>query len=269
MKFSIITTAYKTAQYIEEYILSVRDQIRTTRAIEIRNGKKMIKLPPEPIEFELLLGIDGCLATLNKVKEIQQKYRFEWLVVYWSAKNVGTYVLRNTLATLSTTKHLVFFDSDDIMTPFYLQRVYEESRKSMSLVVYYFGHGFNGKFVKDSKNFKLQPSGHGTFYCRKSIFMHIGGFKSWRCAADTDFLQRVKATRSRISFHRHVLYYRRMNPTSLTNCREFGMNSAIRKSYNRHMFNARRDPTPIIKMVKTEVEAIQIQLKDTTKPQIT
>ena len=52
---SIITTAYKNIKYIEEAIDSAIQSV----------GK---------FEFELLVGIDNCIDTLNKCYDLKEKY---------------------------------------------------------------------------------------------------------------------------------------------------------------------------------------------------
>ena len=88
---SVLIPAWKTAEYIEECLDSVYKQ--------------------RPLE--ILVGVDGCQETLDKLLEI--KYKYPNLKVFWSEENVGCYLIRNSLFRESVGNKIIFFDSDDIM----------------------------------------------------------------------------------------------------------------------------------------------------------
>ena len=96
---SIIVTAWQTSQFIEDCLDSIESQ---TYFASNDN-------------FEVLVGIDGCVQTLKKVEEIAHKYRN--LKVFMMESHVGTYVTSNTLLNLTSKDHIIRFDSDDIMLP--------------------------------------------------------------------------------------------------------------------------------------------------------
>lgn len=294
MKISIVTTAYKAQDFVKDYLYSIRDQIvepqqvsqpqqpqqtqqvsqaqkpqqprrankrwSAQRSVYVQtrpNPQKITQLKQEKVEYEVLLGIDGCVDTLNAVKKIQSENNFEWLKIYWNEHNKGTYIMRNTLAKLAEGQHLVFFDSDDVMKPIFLRRIQQEVMTTSCGAIYYYGLNFTGKNV-GQKIKSIASGGVGTFYILKTIFMSLGGYKPWRCAADTDFKLRVNAKKIHVRWIKEPLFYRRIVNTSLTNSKQYGFASNIRKGYVNNLYNSSQ--SPIIKMEVTHVKLV------TTKP---
>ena len=67
---SIIISAYKASEFIEECLDSILGQSTSIR-------------------YEVILGVDGCKDTLDKIKSILYKYRSLNIKLYYSKKNVG------------------------------------------------------------------------------------------------------------------------------------------------------------------------------------
>jgi len=61
--------------------------------------------------YEILIGIDGCEKTLNKVRQIMVNYHNVY--VYNMSSNMGTFVTANTLISISKYDKIMRFDSDD------------------------------------------------------------------------------------------------------------------------------------------------------------
>jgi len=96
---SIIISAYNAQNFIEECLDSIEAQ-----TFFVGNNN-----------YEILLGIDGCFASLNEVARIKAKYRN--LRVFYMPENMGVYITFNTLLTYSKKKYILFFGADDIMWP--------------------------------------------------------------------------------------------------------------------------------------------------------
>lgn len=90
------------------------------------------------IACNVLVGIDNCASTYNKAMELKKKLdpRFTF---FMAVKNVGTYILKNSLLKTITDPETIiyFFDADDVITPnflvdgfnYFLELVGNESRK--------------------------------------------------------------------------------------------------------------------------------------------
>lgn len=67
-------------------------------------------------ELKIIVGVDGCRETLAVAKKLTRKYK-ENCKFYFSKRNVGTYVLKNSLlAKVVDRDSLVYFlDSDDML----------------------------------------------------------------------------------------------------------------------------------------------------------
>jgi glycosyltransferase involved in cell wall biosynthesis len=209
---SIIITAYKNTEFIEEAIDSI-----------ISSGKD--------IEFEILIGIDNCKITLEKCLNIKNKYSNNVRFLYF-LNHIGTYVIRNTLATQTKYDKLLFFDSDDVMSESLLEKINLEL--DYHKLVRYKYISFSGELTEDKKNEKNKQNNFhvGTFGILKKIFLHNNGFEPWICAADGEFYWRL--TKNNIvskDLDFVGLYYRR-HGQNLTLQQGTNMNSPLRKRYH-------------------------------------
>jgi len=181
-------------------------------------------------DYEILLGIDNCQITMDSIKNNLDKIS-EKLKVFFFPK-VGTYVIRNSLANVSKFDNLLFVDSDDILAEDTLTFVCE-GLKNYDLVKYKFSM-FSGKFdINDEKKYqKHETTPAGSFGIKKNIFLEMGGFEPWFCAADGEFQWRVKMNKKKVIIKKNVgLYYRRHN-TNLTVDSKTNMSSPIRMYYH-------------------------------------
>lgn len=212
---SIIISAYQSQKFIEECLESVE---RQTYFIDNDN-------------FEVLVGVDGCQKTLNKLFEIKDKYRN--LRIFMMDVNRGTYITSNTLINQVKHNNIIRFDSDDVMMP------------EMINEIMYYHNEYNVirlRYVKLYENQKesYHAYAHGVLYMKRDFFKQLGGYQPWKCAADTELLKRGKKIMNEKSITR-PLFYRRMHGNSLTGSREFGPNSEIRKKYSNLIRNTAID----------------------------
>lgn len=172
----IVIPAYKSANFIKECLDSATIQ------------KDSI----------VLLGIDGCQETLNKVKTL----KYDNVKVYWYPENKGTYITLNSLIQhIPDDSNFIVFGSDDIM--------------------------YDNLVVSMENHIPCISRYDGVLCLSKQIYNEFGGFKPWRVAADTDMLKRIgrkyKITRL------PILYFRRTHPNQLTKG-SMGFGSSYRKS---------------------------------------
>lgn len=94
----VVITAFNSAGFLERCIDSVMGQ----------RGLKN--------ELRVIVGVDGCKETFATAKQLTRKYK-EKCKFYFSKRNVGTYVLKNSLLKKVVDRDaLVFFlDSDDFI----------------------------------------------------------------------------------------------------------------------------------------------------------
>jgi hypothetical protein len=181
-------------------------------------------------DYEILLGIDNCQITMDSIKNNLDKISKKLKVFFFP--KVGTYVIRNSLANVSKFDNLLFVDSDDILAEDTLTFVCE-GLKNYDLVKYKFSM-FSGKFdINDEKKYqKHETTPAGSFGIKKNIFLEMGGFEPWFCAADGEFQWRVEMNEKKVITKKNVgLYYRRHN-TNLTVDSKTNMNSPIRMYYH-------------------------------------
>ena len=206
--YSIIISAYKTYEYIEECLDSVMLQ---TFFKENNN-------------FEILLGIDNCPNTLKKINNIQ--YKYPKMRVFYMSKNVGTYVTSNTLLTLIKYDKIIRFDSDDIMTPNMVEQINSKSYNHDVIRFCFCNFQDNSEKCKKPNNYPA----HGAIFYKLKIINELGGYKNWVCGADSDLIYRFKSD-YKINIINDVLFYRRKHNESLTVNKVTGVGSDIRNKY--------------------------------------
>lgn len=191
MKTTVIITAYKAQDFLEECLDSVFKQKHL---------------------HEVLLSIDACTDTLDKVNDIRSKYG-DKLKVFFCPVNVGTFPQRNTLIGKSLGDYILFFDSDDVMKPEMLSLLnrFKDNADVVQFQAYNFGD------VLDSRIGKSYFPG-GTKLYKRGVFNIFGGFPSPFLSSDSDLEHRIKQFGNLIKIKRinAVLFDRRIHDTNLT-----------------------------------------------------
>ena len=211
---SVIIPAYKAKNYIDECIASIKG------------------------DCEILIGVDGCDETYNHIKHLDNVFYFQ--------RNMGPYIIKNTLVDVAKHENILFFDSDDVMC----EGVIDHVCKSLE----------TSDYVKlNYTNFqdKIRPGqvmNDAVIAIKKSVFNALNGFHSWKCGADTEFAYRLKYNNIKEGKIDELCYYRRLHGENLTMRKETGHGSPVRSEYvniiNRnikanHWPNPRNKPTEI------------------------
>lgn len=184
---SILIPAYKTSEYIEECLDSIQNQ-------EYLNT----------CEYEIIVGVDGCEITLNKLLQIQHKY--DNLRIIMMNKNYGLFITLNTLLSLAKYENIIKFDSDDIMLPTLIKDVMLVDADLVRFLFYlYYGENQN---LRD-----FHAHANGVYRVKKKVFNDLGGYQPWKCAADTEFLKRFKefGQFKMVNLNKRLFYYRQHN----------------------------------------------------------
>lgn len=224
MGVSIIIPTFNNVNYIDECITSVINSSIN-------------------FDFEILIGIDSCLETLSHVnnKNYSDKVNF-----YFFEKNVGPYVIRNTLSLESKFDQLIFFDSDDIMKKEFVSTVltYLERYDCVKPKLINFTYQFGKKIVEP----KRRLWGEGVFGIKKSLFLSTNGFEGWMCAADSDFIGRLYKNNKRVLNTNEILMERRIHNQGLTSRKDTGFLSGLRKYYSK-LSKSKKYFGPLEKMI--------------------
>lgn len=230
--FSILITAYKTADYIEECLDSIEAQ-----TYFIDND-----------DYEILIGVDACEETLAKLKEIQHKYRN--LNVYMMQKNSGTYITTNTLLSLAKNDYILRFDSDDIMRNFLVKEVAANRQYPIVRLSY-------NNFQNSNKQLETKTHiAHGIIHFKKSMMDNLaGGYQPWKCGADTELIQRLGGS-VKVYTLKNSVFYRRLHQQSLTLNPNTGFESDLRKSYKKQIKQSYLPEEVFVKRVTTKYDKI-------------
>lgn len=184
MKISIITTTFNSSSTIADTFRSVLSQSYS--------------------DYEYII-IDGASkdATLDIIKEYEPK--FGGRMRYISEPDRGIYDAMNKGLRMATGDVVGFLNSDDFYTsPAVLDTVVQAFSKDKIDAVYGDVHYINPDnpkhcvryyssrpFQRSLMRFGLMPA-HPSFYCRREIYSHCGGFDiSYKVAADFENLLRL------------------------------------------------------------------------------
>jgi len=207
MGISIIIPTFDNIEYIDETLTSIYN-----------SGKDL--------EYEILIGIDGCNKSLKYLKD--KTYPDNTKIFFFST-NKGPYLIKNTLSTLAKYDNLLFFDSDDIMEENMIgyclnslntHQCVKPRLRNFKIV--------NGKIVNEvgRKNW-----GEGVFAIKKPIFDYYNGFEGWLVAADSDFMDRLYKNNISVELTQEILVLRRLHDKGLTNRPDTGLSSPLRSKY--------------------------------------
>jgi len=227
MKCAVIIAAYNADKYILDCYESVKNQI-----------------PIPEYEIDIRVGVDGCQKTADVLRRAGIPF-------YWSDKNVGAYIMRNSLIYLKPADVYSYFDADDEMFDDYLKTVLSLNADAVMTAKINCNEN-----LKPIQGARIEKGGAITF--THEVLDRLGGFYGVRCAADTDFMYRIGMAGYSIFDIKEPLYYRRRHPESLTKRKDTGIGSHYRKKVWRDMCEKREQG--IIKIKPTVIELKKINL---------
>ena len=204
MKVAVIIAAYNCEKYILECYKSVKNQV-----------------PCNGWTYEIRLGIDNCPRTAD----ICRKHNIPF---YWSENNVGAYVMRNSLIALLPADKYAIFDADDAMYPGYLIKSLSLSAEAVMTAKINCNEN-----LTPIQSARIEYGGAMTF--SHKLLSDLGGFYDVRCAADSNFMQRLNMAGYTIKEILEPLYFRRKHKNSLTIDKNTGIGSEYRRNVYRQM----------------------------------
>jgi len=219
---SIIIPAWKSYDYIEECLNSLQNQ----------------SYFKENDNWEILVGVDGCKETKDKVLQLIPKLKNT--KGFWFSKNVGQSKVKNTLAWEAIYDTFLFFDSDDIAMPFLVEEIL---KNELSVIRF-----LSKKKNKDSKKLsKRNYITYGQISVKADIFKKVGGFYPIIYSEDKDLLNRLKLNEVDINIFEDKAYLiRNRHENSLTSIVK---KSEIKKKCHKIRDNMNKKSVKIIKPV--------------------
>lgn len=206
---SIVVPTYDNVEFLEECISSI-----------ITSASKCC-------EYEILLGIDNCKKTLEFVGRVKL-FKNKHIKIYYFPKNVGPYIVRNSLAAKAKYDNVLFFDSDDVMMPNMMQTIMENFAGKELLKFKFYNFETSKDVTSISSIFA-----HASFLIKKSKFYKMNGFYGWKCGADAEFAERYEGQNNKTDFLDIPIYYRRYHDRNITKLPETGLQSKLRSRYGK------------------------------------
>lgn len=202
MKIAVIIAAHKAEKFIVDCVESVKNQI-------LYKG----------CEIEIRIGVDGCPGT----SEILKKHKIKH---YMSNQNYGAYIIRNSLMLLSDADIYCYFDADDKM---FENHIAENLRHlTENNIVLTAKKQCNKKLLQMAKPAEVQHGGAMMF--ADTVLKKLGGYYEYRCACDSDFLDRAVMAGIEIKKIKTPTYLRRVHKASLTKSKKTGYGKQYRKN---------------------------------------
>lgn len=226
-KLSILIPTFENTDFLDDCVNSVLSSVKD-------------------LECEIIFGIDNCQTTLNFIKnkifDLRIRFRF-------FNKKLGPYIIRNSLASLSNSENLLFFDSDDIMLEKMIPDVIYNLGKSDIYKPMYLDFKNISEF--DHNNLKkTNKYGEGVFAIKKSLFLSVNGFEPWICGADSDFMSRIYSRKVPLTASKDVVFLRRIHSNNLTVKPETNFSSKLRTYY--YGLSKKRRPNGVCESFVTE-----------------
>ena len=174
------------------------------------------------VAVDVRIGIDGCDVTARILRNLGRP-------AYWSAENVGTYIVRNSLLHVAPADVYVIFDADDVMLTTYLPTV------TRLLAT----HAVVGPSRQECDAMlthqRFADYRHGVCAFRHEVLARLGGYQAERLGADEDFVARARSARLHPYPTPEACYLRRRHDASLTRASETGFGTAAREQARKRM----------------------------------
>ena len=220
-KVSIIIPTKGHVNYLKECLSSVLSNIKDDN------------------NYEVLVGIDNCEETLKQLNELPNDYRINY---YYFENSLGPYIIRNSLVEISDTELIFFFDADDVLLDGSIDLIFKKTLDFDILKIGY--QNFSNELsIKDfALDQRSKNIGEGVFLVKKSKFLMVRGFENWVIAADSDFhiRSKIKSLKT-LSLPGNTFFARRLHPNSLTQQKNSGYNSDLRRGYVEIMTKRSKD----------------------------
>ena len=213
---SVIMAAYNAQSFLMETLTSIN------RAAAIAQ-----------VPCEVVLGIDGCHKSLQAARAMGGAK------LYWSEKNVGPYVMFNSLVPLAQFDYLVFFGADDRM---HLLGMLEIAMERHTCGILRLRHDTS--------------LAYGAMGMWRTVWDVLGGYHPWRCQADTELIKRAMNMWLMVGATTRPVFTYVRHSGSLTRQGKTGSTSDLRNSY-RDQMNAPDWPAARIEPVTTPLEPVQ------------
>lgn len=184
----IKTFALIIPAYIPEYII---DCVNSIVAQEQYPGWK----------YDIRIGVDGCQET----SEILMRHKIRH---WYSQSNVGAYIMRNSLMFLKPADAYGCFDADDVMNPDYFKKTIMAIESGSKVIML-----AKTEVDEHLNSFNRPPHVQygGAISFTHEILQTIGGFRSFRCAGDSDLMCRINMAGYEIQKINDSSYYLRRN----------------------------------------------------------
>ena len=252
-RLSVLVAAYEAQVWLEACIDSIIQQAL-----------------PKGVELELIIGVDACSDTLETAKALLPYLAPKDVKILLLEQNSGPYVMFNTMMNYASGEGICRFDADDVMLPGYLKKQFEQLqlgsqmtmtwsiftdvqlRPTPTVLEYYTRRIPNEEFTEGCE---------GQFMLQRGLWNNLGGFRPWRCGADTDLLDRILALGVTPRVIEEFLYYRRMHKNSLTRDPATNFDSELRintfKMLDRHRIDSYQHKQGLqIEPLNAEVTAV-------------
>jgi len=168
-------------------------------------------------------------------------------------ENCGTYMTTNALLDLVKYENVIRFDTDDVMEPIMIEEIAKFKSEDDDIIRLGFSDWVDGQVSN------YHSANDGIIYFKKRVMDEIaGGYQPWLCAADSELLTRLK-DRVNIKDLNERLFLRRVHDNSLSERKDTGVNSILRRNYQRQIKTHYSESEVKIERVSNELKCLSYE----------
>lgn len=160
-----------------------------------------------PEEWEIIVATDGCKKCDEHLLAIQEQY--DGFNIYSCPTNMGIYKTINGMLNVADGDEYLIFGSDDVMHKDLLKTVYEHEGDIRQFRYWNLKNNISSH----------EPTRHhaaGAIWLNRFAITVLGGYKSWRYSADTEFIERAKSSKLTVTQIDKELFWYRHHEKTLT-----------------------------------------------------
>lgn len=212
--WSVLVPAYNAQDYIEQCLDSIQNQTYFK----------------DNDDYEIILGVDACQKTLDKVNQIKGNYKN--LRIYYLEENGGCYVTLNTILYKCMYDKTLTVGADDKLFPSAIEKINPHMEEN-DVCYYYIQNAYpDGRQEISAKHCE------GVAAIKFKVWEEtLGYYWKWRTSGDSDTEIRIQKAGIQTFIINKPLYWRRIHPNSLTQSSETGYNSDYRRKVNMNLGN--------------------------------
>jgi glycosyltransferase involved in cell wall biosynthesis len=179
---------------------------------------------PADWSLELLIAVDGIPESLEAARKLATDPR---VGIVYLHENSGPYIAQNAALDRTRGSLIGVLGADDVMCQ---GRLFDISSAMSVREIAMVNTLVSGCDEYLTPHY-VHKTADGVWVVRRSLMQKLGGWRPWRCSADTDLLLRARALGAQTHTVQKALYLARQHVGQLTRDPSTAMGSGVRQAY--------------------------------------